>query len=186
MGEESSGSPDRKRGGRSSGRESWNLGFSGCFPGAFSAPITCWCCSPSSTLPRRKQMEKGVSLPNHAVGFQGHSHRSENPSLLSRGNRRVIKWCVQSHSLQPAGTLVVALRTPPPALHRHFSPTSFSKRTRFTPPRSLSARLQPLLLPQGSRRIRDREVPRSNSPMSSRTIPQQQDLTDRETPSRTL
>lgn len=99
MGEESSGSPDRKRGGRSSGRESWNLGFSGCFPGAFSAPITCWCYSPSSTLPRRKQMEKGVSLPNHAVGFQGHSHRSENPSLLSRGNRRVIKWCVQSHSL---------------------------------------------------------------------------------------
>lgn len=40
MGKESLGSPDRKQRERSLGRKSWNLGFSGCFPGGLSAPIT--------------------------------------------------------------------------------------------------------------------------------------------------
>lgn len=62
-----------------------------CFLGGVSVqPITHWCLSPSLTPPRGKQMRKGFSLPNCAVGFHSSSPRSVNPYVISWGNGRAI------------------------------------------------------------------------------------------------
>jgi len=127
-------SQDRKRGGSSSGRDSWNSGFSVVFPRGMSVyPPTHWCLSPSLTPPRGKRILNG------AGGFQSSSCRFVNPYLISRGNRRAINQHVQSHGFQlhrvtkPTWRPALALCTRPPALHRRFSPASFSEGLRDSP-----------------------------------------------------
>ena len=91
-------SPGWKWGGRSSGRDGWNSGFLVVFSRGVSVhPVTHCRLSPSSTPPRGKQMKKGFSLPNRAVGFQSSSHRFVNPYLISWGNGRAVNRHVQSH-----------------------------------------------------------------------------------------